>query len=133
MITRREAAQRLDIPLEMAQRHALPARMSEAEFAAIEAAPPAWLQQSRANRKNGTRPVWVQLTCDVCGFTEAARPKKWWPAFTYLACSHHAIDELPAPSAGVDRREFDGIGSRFIGIVDTSGSAPDSDQAAGRP
>ena len=125
MITRREAAQRLDIPLEMAQRHELPARMSEAELAAIEADPPAWLQQSRANRKSTTRPVWVQLTCSVCGYTESARPKKWWPAFTYLACSHHAIDELPAPAADVDRREFDGIGSRFIGIVDSPAESSD--------
>jgi hypothetical protein len=119
MITRREAAQRLDIPLEMARRHALPSRMSEAELADLEAHPPAWLQQSRANRKANTRPVWIQLTCDVCGYTEAARPKKWWPDFTYLACAHHDIDDLPAPAFGTERREFDGIGSRFIGIVDT--------------
>jgi hypothetical protein len=118
MITRHEAAQRLDIPLEMAKRHEIPARMSEAEFAELETSPPAWLQQSRANRNPGSRPVWVQLACSVCGYTEAARPKKWWPEFTYLACSHHPIDDLPAPAAGVERREFDGIGSRFIGIVD---------------
>ncbi|MHA6668183.1 hypothetical protein ACX3O0_04885 [Homoserinimonas sp. A447] len=119
MITRREAAQRLDIPLEMASRHALPTRMTEDEFAELEAHPPAWLLQSRANRKATTRPVWVQLTCDVCRYTEAARPKKWWPAFTYLVCSHHDIDDLPAAASGTERREFDGIGSRFIGIVDS--------------
>lgn len=118
MITRREAAQRLDIPLEMAKRHDLPTRMTEAEYADLDANPPAWLQQSRANRKSGTRPVWVELSCSVCGFSESARPKKWWPAFTYLVCSHHDIDDVPAPAAGIDRREFDGIGSRFIGIVD---------------
>lgn len=119
MITRHEVAQRLDIPLEMARRHELPSRMSEAELADLETNPPAWLVQSRANRKSNSRPVWVQLKCDVCGYTESARPKKWWPAFTYLSCSDHAIWELPAAAAGVERQEFDGIGSRFIGIVDT--------------
>jgi hypothetical protein len=118
MITRREAAQRLDIPLEMAKRHSIPPRMTEAEFAELDANPPAWLQQSRANRGKTTRPVWVQLSCHVCGYTEAARPKKWWPDFTYLSCSEHSIDDLPAPAPGMDRREFDGIGSRFIGILD---------------
>ncbi|MGO4691731.1 hypothetical protein [Glaciibacter sp. 2TAF33] len=116
MITRREAALRLDIPLEMARRHGIPSRLSPAEFAELEQNPPAWLQQSRANRTG--KPVWVELTCDVCGFSEAARPKKWWPAFTYLTCSHHAYDEVPEPADGLARREVDGIGSRFIGIVD---------------
>jgi hypothetical protein len=117
MITRREAALRLDIPLEMARRHGIPSRLSPAEFADLEQNPPAWLQQSRANRTSG-KPVWVELTCDVCGFSEAARPKKWWPAFTYLTCSHHGYDELPEPAEGLARREIDGIGSRFIGVVD---------------
>jgi hypothetical protein len=118
MITRREAALRLDIPLEMAQRHDLPSRMTEAQLAEIETNPPAWLVQSRANR-TGKKPVWVALTCSVCGFTEAVRPKKWWPTFTYLSCDHHGYDELPAPTAGLSR-EVDGIGSRFIGIVDAA-------------
>jgi len=117
MLTRRDVAQRLDIPLEMAQRHEIPARLTEAEFAELEAHPPAWLVQSRANR-TGKRPVWVQLTCDVCGFSEAARPKKWWPAFTYLTCEHHLIGDLPDAAPGTRRREYDGIGSRFVGIVD---------------
>jgi hypothetical protein len=117
MITRREAALRLDIPLEMAHKHEIPSRQSEAEFERFLADPPAWLVQSRANR-TGKRPVWVQLTCDICGFTEAARPKKWWPTFTYLSCEEHGADELPALAAGHTRGEFDGIGSRFIGIVD---------------
>jgi hypothetical protein len=126
MITRREAALRLDIPLEMAQRHEIPSRQSEAEFERFVADPPAWLVQSRANR-TGKRPVWVQLTCDICGFTEAARPKKWWPEFTYLSCEEHGADELPAPAAGHTRGEFDGIGSRLIGIVDHN----TADDAAG--
>ncbi|RNE66610.1 hypothetical protein [Cryobacterium tepidiphilum] len=117
MITRREAALRLDIPLEMASRHGIPVRMSEAAFADLEENPPAWLLQSRANR-TGRKPVWVQLTCDVCGFSEAARPKKWWPAFSYLTCAHHGYDELPEPASGFSRSEVDGIGSRFVGIVD---------------
>ena len=118
MISRREAALRLDIPLEMANRHDLPSRMSEADLDAMRADPPAWLAQSWANR-TGKKPVWVQLTCDICGFTEAARPKKWWPAFTWLTCEEHAASELPALQAGYVRGEIDGIGSRFIGIVDS--------------
>jgi hypothetical protein len=117
MITRHEAALRLDIPLEMAQRHGIPSRISDAEFAEIDANPPAWLSQSRANR-TGKKPVWVQLKCDICGFEEAARPKKWWPAFTYLSCDFHGAGELPASVDGMHRREVDGIGSRFVGIID---------------
>ena len=117
-ISRREAALRLDIPLEMANRHGLPSRMSVQELEAMRADPPAWLAQSWANR-TGKKPVWVQLTCDICGFTEAARPKKWWPAFTWLTCEEHAASELPALQAGYVRGEIDGIGSRFIGIVDS--------------
>ena len=117
MITRRMAALRLDIPLEMAQRHDLPTRMSEAELTEIERNPPAGLVQSRANR-TGKKPVWVELRCDVCGFTEAARPKKWWPAFTYLTCDYHGSEELPDAAPGLSRTEVDGIGNAFIGIVD---------------
>ena len=123
MITRREAALRLDIPVEMARRHALPPRLSEAELAELDRNPPAWLAQSRANRRGG-RPVWVQLKCDICGAEEAARPKKWWPPFTYLSCRHHAPDELPQPSAGFRRTEYDGIGRTFVGIVDEAAAAP---------
>jgi len=117
MISRREAALRLDIPLEMATRHDIPTRMSDAEFAALEADPPPWLVQSRANRTG--KPVWVQLTCEICGFTEAARPKKWWPTFTYLSCDFHDLWDLPEPEAGKHRGEVDGIGTRFVGIVDS--------------
>lgn len=108
---------RLDIPLEMAQRHGIPSRLSDAEFGALESDPPAWLIQSRANR-TGTRPVWVQLVCTVCGFTETARPKKWWPEFTWISCAHHSPADLPAVSDSLYRREVDGIGSRFVGVVD---------------
>jgi hypothetical protein len=118
MITRHEAALRLDIPLEMARRHDLPTRMTEEEFARFESDPPAWLMQSRSNRPSGARPVWVQLRCDVCGFEESARPKKWWPAFSYLSCDHHSPLDLPTPGDGLARSEIDGIGSRFVGIVD---------------
>jgi hypothetical protein len=115
--TRFEVAVRLDIPLEMATRHGIPPRMSEREFDLLDADPPAWLAQSRANR-TGKRPVWMQLTCDVCGYTEAVRPKKWWPAFTYLSCAHHSPADLPQPTGALARTEVDGIGSRFVGIVD---------------
>ena len=116
MISRREAALRLDIPLEMATRHGIRARMSDAEFAELETNPPAWLQQSRENRTG--KPVWVQLTCDVCRFTESARPKKWWPDWTYLTCDFHRIDEIPDAAPGLYRREVEGVGSRFIAVVD---------------
>ena len=119
MITRREAALRLDIPLEMAVRHGIPTRLTDGELTELDENPPAWLVQSRANR-TGKKKVWVQLTCDICGFSEAARPKKWWPEFTYLSCEHHGSDELPEPAGGLSRTEIDGIGSRFIGIVDDS-------------
>jgi hypothetical protein len=117
MLTRREVALRLDIPLEMARRHDIPPWLSESDLSNLEEHPPAWLVQSRANR-TGKRPVWVELTCDVCGFTESARPKKWWPHFTYLTCDHHWLGDLPDAVAGSRRTEYDGIGSRFIGIVD---------------
>ena len=118
MISRRDAAIRLDIPLEMAQRGGIPAKLDEAELDELDKNPPAWLAQSRANR-TGARPVWMQLRCEVCGATEAARPKKWWPEFTYITCEHHFLDELPVPASGLDRHEFDGIGTRFVGILDS--------------
>lgn len=118
MTSRREAAQRLDIPLEMAERHGLPARMTPAELDALEADPPAWLVQSRANRTS-KRPVWVTLKCDICGFSEAARPKKWWPDFTYVSCSYHDIWDLPDPAPGLVRAELDGVGASFVGVVDS--------------
>ncbi len=121
MITRRAAALHLDIPLEMAVRHGIPTRLTEAELADFDENPPAWLLQSRANRTGGKK-VWVTLTCDICGFSESARPKKWWPEFAYLSCEHHGSDELPTPVRGMSRREIDGIGTRFIGIVDEPAS-----------
>lgn len=117
MITRREAAIRLDIPPEMALRNGLPARMSEAALARLDADPPAWLAQSRANR-TGRKPVWVELTCDVCGISETARPKKWWPAFTYVSCDTHDRDELPDVATGFVRGDYPGVGTHFIGILD---------------
>ena len=112
-------AQRLDIPVEMAVRHDLPAKMSEADVIALEENPPAWLAQSRANRSSKARPVWVTLTCDICGASDSARPKKWWPEFTYLSCNDHDIWDLPAPADGLHREEFDDIGVHFIGVVDS--------------
>jgi hypothetical protein len=119
MITRRDAAQRLDIPVEMAVRHGVPAEMPEAQLTAIEDDPPPWLVQSRANR-TGKKPVWVDLVCDVCGSAEKARPKKWWPTFTYVSCDSHQASDLPEPLAGDVRAEVPGVGSRFVGWVDTS-------------
>lgn len=118
MISRRDAAQRLDIPLEMAKRHDIAAWISEESLLGLEQNPPAWLVQSRANRSASTRPVWVDLTCDICGVTASVRPKKWWPTFTYLSCSHHDIWDLPDPADGLVREEIDEVGGQFIGIVD---------------
>ncbi len=117
MVSRREAAIRLDIPFEMATRNGIPSRISEEELAEIDTNPPAWLAQSRTNR-TGKKPVWVKLTCVVCGFSEDARPKKWWSDFTYISCDDHEIHELPEPAEGLSRTEVYGVGSRFIGIVD---------------
>ncbi len=121
MISRHEAAQRLGIPVEMARRHGIPTRLTDDELAALDASPPPWLVQSRANRaaNPAARPVWVELTCTVCGDAERARPKKWWPEFTYLSCVHHSPLDLPPVGDGMRRAEFDGIGTRFVGIVDS--------------
>lgn len=118
MITRRDAAQRLDIPLEMATRHGIPTTLTEAELAEIEDRPPPWLVQSRANRI-GKKPVWADLVCNVCGFAEKARPKKWWPAFTYVSCDFHQPSDVPIPGDDELRTEMPGVGSRFVGWVDT--------------
>lgn len=118
MISKRDIALRLDIPVEMAVRHGL-IEMTEAELAELEQDPPMWLQQSRTNRKKGARPVWATLACDICGYSETARPKKWWPSkFTYLSCNQHSVSELPAPAPGHYRAEFDGVGKSFVGVVD---------------
>jgi hypothetical protein len=111
-----DAAQRLDIPIEMARRHGLPTRLTEAELAELDANPPAWLAQSRANRTG--KPVWVELVCTICGASERVRPKKWWPTFTYLSCTEHSPLDLPPVTEGLRRGEYDGIGTRFVGIVD---------------
>lgn len=107
----------------MAHRHGIPSRLSEDELAGIQEHPPAWLLQSRANR-TGKRPVWVQLRCDVCGFAETARPKKWWPEFTCVVCADHGPGEVPALAPGFVRSEYDGVGSRFVGIVDVEVPGP---------
>jgi hypothetical protein len=117
MMNRRDAAIALDIPLEMAKRHGIPPRLNEAELAALQADPPAWLVQSRANRE-GKRPVWVHLTCTVCGFSEAARPKKWWPEFDFVHCEHHTAADLPPVAEGRVRCEYEQIGTRLVGVVD---------------
>jgi hypothetical protein len=122
MISRRDAAIALDVPMEMDQRHGIPKRLSEAELGEILDNPPAWLIQSRANR-TGKRPVWVHLECAVCGYEEAARPKKWWPEFTYVVCEHHSPADVPQLQEGFIRSEFDGVGTRFVGIADVPAPA----------
>ncbi len=126
MVTRRAAAQKLDITLEMAHRHGIPATLSERELAAIENDPPAWLVQSRSNR-SGRKPVWVQLTCVIFGRSETVRPKKWWPEFTYVRCADHDPDDLPPVPARMLRSEYSGVGGRFDGIVDVQLEDGDGD------
>ncbi|HBV10405.1 hypothetical protein ACX5K5_10495 [Glutamicibacter bergerei] len=122
MMTRRDAAIALDIPMEMAKRHGIAPRMSEKEFAELNANPPAWLVQSRANRKAGARPVWVHLTCIVCGQDEYERPKKWWPNFDFVHCAIHSPAQLPALDSGKTRVEYQDISARMFGIVDEDGN-----------
>ncbi|RKS22491.1 hypothetical protein DFO58_0522 [Arthrobacter sp. AG1021] len=117
MMTRRDAAIALDIPLEMAKKHGIPSKMSEAEFRELNSNPPAWLAQSRANR-TGKRPVWVHLVCEVCGTEDYERPKKWWPTFDFVHCSHHSPAQLPKLEAGKTRVEYPDISARMYGIVD---------------
>jgi hypothetical protein len=47
-----------------------------------------------------------------------ARPKKWWPDFSFVACNHHDEDELPGVREGWARGRYEGIGTRFMGILD---------------
>lgn len=117
MMTRRDAAIALDIPVEMAKRHDVPSRMSEAEFRELNTNPPAWLVQSRANR-TGKRPVWVHLVCEVCGFSEYERPKKWWPTFDFVHCHSHSPAQLPKLASGKTRVEYQDISAHMFGIVD---------------
>ena len=118
MPSRYDAALQLDITLEMAKRHGIPAQISEAELDEIDQNPPAWLAQSRANR-TGKKAVWVKLECVVCGYSEQARPKKWWPSFTMLFCFDHEVSAVPKPASETVSREFVyGVGSRFTGVVD---------------
>lgn len=108
---------RLDIAPEMALRNGIPAKISEAQLVDLDTNPPAWLAQSRANR-TGRKPVWVYLICRICGRSDAVRPKKWWPPFTYVSCADHAPGELPDVAPGCVRGQYDGIGARFVGVVD---------------
>lgn len=118
MPTRFDAALRLDIPIEMAKRHGIPSQISQAELDELDATPPPWLAQSRANR-TGKKPVWATLSCVLCGLEERLRPKKWWPEFTVLACDDHLPNELPPAAPGTERSFTYGVGSRFFGAVDT--------------
>ncbi|WP_104092147.1 hypothetical protein [Arthrobacter sp. GMC3] len=117
-LNRRQISQALNIPPEMAARNGIPSRMKASDVHELDANPPSWLAQSRAN-STGKRPIWVELRCYLCDFHETARPKKWWPEFTFVLCDFHHNDELPSPIPGWRRSEFDGVGSRFRGIVDS--------------
>lgn len=117
MMTRRDAAIALDIPLEMAKKHGIPGKISEADFRELNANPPAWLSQSRANR-TGKRPVWIHFTCEVCGAEDYERPKKWWPKFDFVHCNTHSPAQLPKLAAGKTRVEYQDISAKMFGIVD---------------
>ena len=116
MMNRREAAIALDIPVEMAKKHGIPDHPTKAELEAIQTDPPAWLRQSMENR-TGKRPVWLHLTCVVCGLSEAVRPKKWWPDFDLFYCYDHGLHELPKPETGKAHVEHEGIGNQMVGVV----------------
>ena len=118
MMSRRDAAIALDIPVEMAKKHNIPSKISEQDLRALQADPPAWLIQSRANRKPGARPVWVQLTCEVCGAVDFERPKKWWPEFSFAYCERHSPAQLSKPAAGITRVEYPQVSARMIGVVE---------------
>ncbi|QIM15355.1 hypothetical protein G7067_01310 [Leucobacter insecticola] len=118
MPSRFDAALRLDITLEMARKHGIPAQISQADLDELDRNPPPWLTQSRANR-TGKRAVWTTLTCALCDYTEHERPKKWWPEFTSLICDAHEILDFPAPAAGTERSFTYGVGSRFTGLTDS--------------
>lgn len=118
MISRRDAAIQLDIPLEMAAKHGVPRQVTAEQLAALEAEPPAWLVQSRSNRTG--KPVWTELRCVVCRFAEMERPKKWWPDWTFLACDDHDADELPDVPDSAQREATYGVGSRFVAYVDAA-------------
>lgn len=117
MMTRRDAAIALDIPLEMAKKHGIPGKISEADFRELNNNPPAWLRQSRANR-TGKRPVWMHFTCEVCGAEDYERPKKWWPKFDFVHCNTHSPAQLPKLEAGKTRVEYQDISAKMFGIVD---------------
>src|SRR3954451_16956017 len=117
MLTRREAAIRLGIPPEMAARNGIPTRIDAAEVDRIDADPPGWLAQSRANR-TGRKPVGIALNCVVCNYSEMARPKKWWPEFSFVAFDHHDDEDLPPAGPGRVRGRYEGIGTRFVGVLD---------------
>jgi hypothetical protein len=119
MPSRYDAALRLDISLEMARKHDIPAQISQADLDELDEHPPAWLAQSRANR-TGKKAVWATLDCALCGYTEHERPKKWWPNFTFLVCDDHDVAELPEPAHDAAAREYIyGVGTRFTGVVDS--------------
>jgi len=62
--------------------------------------------------------AWVQLVCEVCGTEDYERPKKWWPTFDFVHCSHHSPAQLPKLEAGKTRVEYPDISARMYGIVD---------------
>ena len=83
-LNRRQVAQALGIPPEMATRNGIPSRMSAAEVAALDANPPAWLAQSRANF-TGKRPLppvgaAASTTASAAGSVESSIPKIPKPA-----------------------------------------------------
>ncbi|MET0864206.1 MAG: hypothetical protein ABWZ98_07710 [Nakamurella sp.] len=101
----------------MAARNGIPTRISVAEVDRLDQDPPPWLAQSRANR-TGRKPVWVALSCVVCGYSEMARPKKWWPEFSFVSCEDHDEADFPVLRPGWVRGRYEGIGTRFVGVLD---------------
>ena len=69
--------------------------------------------------------MWVHLECAVCGYEEAARPKKWWPEFTYVRRGHHAPDEIPPRVPGLSAANSTAWAAAFVGIADVA--VPEAD------
>ena len=91
----------------MAKRHGIPPRLSEAELRRCRPTPRPG-SSSPGPTARASAPVWVHLTCAVCGFSEAARPKKWWPEFDFVHCEHHTTPTC-RPWRGRVRCEYEQI------------------------
>ena len=111
---------RLDIPPEMAARNGLPSRRSaRSERGADRCRPARPGSPSPGRTERVGKPVWIELSCVVCGYSEMARPKKWWPDFSFVSCDHHREDDQPrVPPGPSARAATTASAARFVGVLD---------------